>query len=371
MNTLINAHPSASTLRRLCMALLLALSVWAILITPESDFVQDYAAAKGWMLGLDPNGPTDDLLAACCSDAPPNQIPQTAHPPLATLLALPFALLPWTAARWAWMLVSWLLITLTWEWLQLPPLACLLSIPFWVIGISLGALEPLLLLLVATTLQDLERAPLRAGAALGLAMALKVYPGMLVLGLLLGRRWRPLLAAGTAALLATAGAEIILGPGVTRDWLAFSQVNATLHVGSVRNVSLVRIAHTLLPALSANMTGVLLALLLTIPLVPLLRCEPIRAMLPVMLLSSPICWELYFVFLSLVPLGRAERALLALSGLVGLAVWMRLISGVGMALPGYGPLFVAAMLAWYRWARAGLAAARPAAGSPDAGNTLQ
>ena len=90
-----------------------------------------------------------------------------------------------------------------------------------------------------------------------------------------------------------------------------------------------------------------------------------------MLLASPIIWVHYFAFLSLMPLGRAERALLALSGLVALAVWMRLISGVGMALASYGPLLVAAMLVWYHQARAGLAAARLAASAPDTGGALQ
>lgn len=351
--------------RWLVAALLLALSAYALTITPQSDFTQNYLAARGWLIGLDPNGPSAELQAACCPDTPLSDgIPQTAHPPITTVLVLPLALLSWAEARWALLLISWALVVLTWFRLCVPPLLCLLTTAFWVVGFSLGALEPLLFLLIGLALPLVGRAPLRAGAALGLAVAIKTYPGVLVIALLLAGRWRAVFAAGAAAAAATIVGELILGPGVTRDWLVYAQVNALAQADVAWNISLVKLVHAALPLLSPGVIALALTGLLALPLVPALRRgDPLRPMVPVMLLASPITWVNYLAHLGLVRVSALERALLGVGGGLLLLIWLRVIPGDNLAPLCYGPLLAAVALLWYREART--ASAAPTRGEPD------
>src|SRR5690349_4339313 len=98
---------------RLIIAIpLLLCALYIVLQIQRSDFSQDYAAARAWWLGLNPSDRTVDLLRACCPEVRSTfpSIIQTAHPPLATTIMLPFALLPWASARILWLLMSWGLI---------------------------------------------------------------------------------------------------------------------------------------------------------------------------------------------------------------------------------------------------------------------
>lgn len=343
--------------RSLCAALLLVVAAYAITITPEADFSQNYIAARGWLVGLDPNGQMAELQPVCCPDTPLSSgIPQTAHPPITSVLVLPLALLPWVAARWALLLVSWALISATWFRLRVPPAVCLLTSPFWVVGLSLGALEPLLFLLVGAAISFSARAPGRAGASLGAAVAIKTYPGVLVFALLLAGRWRAVVAAGAAAVAITLVAELLLGPGVTRDWLAYAQVNAVAQADVAWNISLVKLVHGALPALSPGLAALGLMALLAAPMLPALRSgDPLRPMIPVMLLASPITWVNYLAFLALVELPRVERALLGFGGALLMLVWLRFIPGDSLAPLCYGPLLAAVALLWYRQAAAAVA----------------
>src|SRR5947209_7902625 len=97
---------------------------------PIPDFAQDYGAAWAALHDKNPNTPTAELLTACCPSLQPHDVVmQTAHPPAATLVALPFALLPWQIARWLWFLLALAAIATSWRVLSLPPWVCIATLP--------------------------------------------------------------------------------------------------------------------------------------------------------------------------------------------------------------------------------------------------
>jgi Glycosyltransferase family 87 len=146
------------------------------------------------------------------------------YPPTFIPLALPFGLLTWDVAVWAWtglMLVAFALALVampvssrTRWWVFL---AAGLSWPF-VHNIKLGQVGPLLLLLFALAWRYRDR-PVVFGFVSGLGAAIKVQPGLLLAWALLRRRWAAA-AAGTATLLALALlALLVTGPGAWSDFL--------------------------------------------------------------------------------------------------------------------------------------------------------
>lgn len=82
-----------------------------------------------------------------------------------------------------------------------------------------------------------------AGIMAGLACTLKLYPGLLVVFLLLARRWRAVLGAGLAYLAFAAEAVRRLGPSCFRHFFEQTGSYATLWVANVRNASIDGIVH--------------------------------------------------------------------------------------------------------------------------------
>lgn len=350
---------STSLLNGFIAVLLVILAAWTVFVTPESDFIQNYVAARAWMLGLDPNGSTLELRSICCLDSPipHTSIPQTAHPPFATLFVMPWALLPWEPARWLWMLFGCIMMIWAWYRLATPPLARILTLSFVLVALSLGAFEPLLFACIAYMLWQIDRVPTRAGAALGLAIAIKTYPVVLLLGLFFTKRWRAGAVAVATAGLLTILAEVILGFGVTRDWLAYVPINSLAQADQAWNVSTVRIARAIFPNLSPTIAFLALLLFFGASMLPALRHnKDLRQLVPIMLLVSPISWAHYSLFLGIVKLPRYIMLLLAVSGLVLYLVWVRIIPGTNLAPIVYGSLLMISMLLWYHEARTGLRA---------------
>ncbi len=373
-------------LRLLIAVLMLAA---ALLLMPQflADYAQDYAAARAWWRGLDPNGRTAALLAECCPEiAPSYGGMQTAHPPLATLLALPFAALPWPAARIAWLLLAWAAILAAWQLLRADPLACAATAPLWVIALGLGTHEPLLFLLLALALwldtrsadlttetrrhgeQELHEAskifvPLYlrgehsnrylAAVLVGLAAALKVYPIVLIAGLLIaGRRAQAAIALATGA-AALALCELVLGFGVMLGWLRFQPVNTQFYVDSIDNGSLVRLVRAVLPSAPASLAAAAILVLLALPLLPRIRGgDWLRPLVPVMLLGSPLSWRHYMGMLAVDRLGRIELVALALAGVVALLIGMGVLPADNMAPVVQGPLLLVLVWRWYQASRA-------------------
>jgi len=348
---------------RIALSLLTLIAALLLLPAFQPDYAQDYAAASGWWRGRDTNERTADLLADCCADiAPLYGGMQTAHPPFATLLALPLAWLSWPVARLAWLLLSWAAIALAWQIARVSPAVCAATASFWVLALGLGTHEPLLFLLLALALR-LERArPRLAAALIGLCAAIKVYPVLLIAGLLIaGRRAMALVALATGA-LALAVCELVLGLGVTRGWLRFLPINTQFYVDEIGNDSLVRLVRAVIPGASIALVALCVLALLLLPLVPrICRGDWLKPLVPVMLLASPLSWRHYIGLTALDRLTRFDQICLGLAGVVALLIGMKLLPTENMAPIVQGPLLLVLLLLWYRHARAlPASAAKPA-----------
>ncbi len=338
------------------LAIATATLIAAVLLLPQfqSDYAQDYAAASGWLRGRDTNDRTADLLAECCADiAPLYGGMQTAHPPFATLLAMPLAWLPWPTARLLWLLLSWGAVVAAWQLLEAGPWVCAATASFWVLALGLGTHEPLLFLLLALALRFEASRPRFVGALVGLCAAIKIYPALLIAGLwAAGRRTAALVALGAAA-VAVVMSEAVLGLGVTRGWLSFVPINTQHYVDDVGNGSLVRLIRAVLPGASPSLATLAVLALLLLPLLPALRRgEWLRPLIPVMLLASPLSWRHYMGLVALNRLAAVELVCLGLSGAVSLLIGMRLLPPDNMAPVVQGPLLLVLMLLWYKQASA-------------------
>lgn len=338
---------------RIAVSIAMLAAAVALLPQFQSDYAQDYAAASGWWRGRDTNERTADLLQECCSDiAPLYGGMQTAHPPFATLLALPLAWLGWPTARIAWLALSWGAIVAAWQLLRATPMLCLATACFWILALGLGTHEPLLFLLLALALHAAPRRPRLAGVLVGLCAAIKVYPVLLIAGLLIaGRRAAALIALATGA-AALALCELVLGFGVTRGWLRFVPVNTQFYVDEIGNGSLVRLVRAVVPGAAPALVTLAVLALLLLPLIPRLRRgDWLRPLVPVMLLASPLSWRHYMGLAALNELGLVEQICLLVSGVVSLLIGMQLLPSDNMAPIVQTPLLLVLLLTWYRQTR--------------------
>ena len=185
---------------------------------------------------------------------------------------------------------------------------------------------PLLLLLVLTLLAYGARRHGLAGAALGAAFLLKLYPGFLLLYLGLRRRWRALVGFGVAVVLLFVATWIVIGPQQNTAYflrivpvLLREQPDLTSE-----NLSLARYLITLGalgPQAAKRVAQALVLALIAVSAIVVLRREPARAsrldhavsfslFVPLMLLAMPNYWVNYQLLLLLpvlVLLGHASR----------------------------------------------------------------
>ncbi|NIP85733.1 MAG: DUF2029 domain-containing protein [Planctomycetales bacterium] len=325
------------------------LAVTQIVDNRTPDFAQDYAAAWAWWHDRPLNAPTRDLLDECWPGHGYDQLQpvRQPHPPPATLLALPLARWPFFAARLVWFTTSVIAITAGWQLVRASVLTCLATVPIWCIALVLGTHEPLLFLLLALAVVLVPRAPRWAGVMLGFSIGLKVYPAVLLIGLVLTRRWATLLMAGGTALLALLVSEWILGLGTTWAWLSYTQENTAHYLTSSQNGSLVRFVYTLV-AWPPVVIAILLTGVLVWPLRSKLRpADPLRPFLPVALLVSPISWRHYMGLTGLLSLGRWEQLGLFLGGSVALLTSMKRIGPAPELLVQF-PLVAVLLLLWAR-----------------------
>jgi hypothetical protein len=338
------------------VALLLLLLTLPSLQDPYRDFVPDfaadYAAAWAWWHGLDPATPTKTILAKAAPALPARTNYQTIHPPFATLLLLPFGLFSWHVALTLWVLFCWLIVSVSWVALRLPWYSCLCLLVFWKMAIY-GNLEPVVFGLLAATLVFLPRRHVLAGGFLGFAIAFKVYPLILLPGLLIARRYRTILATIGSVALAMLLAEIVVGRGSTAAWIAFLPQNTLNWVDRPYNISLVRLMRDVFPSLSPMLSGLLIASVLFLPLIPALTAgsNGLRKMVPIMLLANPLVWIHYAALAVLSPMKRIEHICFAFSSILHLCYWNGLITGEYLAVALFVPVQVALLVAWFRIAK--------------------
>jgi hypothetical protein len=192
------------------------------------DYFQEWASARNYREGLPlytPHSVTiPRYLGPGISTDEGLMIEVNAHPPTSVLLALPFSLLGYPDSVLAWNLASlamlgaslyllWrgLKIPFTWWWLFPLTTSLILCTPLF-LQFSLGQLTLLiLLLLTGTWTADRSARPLLAGALLGTATAIKLFPGFMFLYFLTRKEWKVLIAGALAIIVLTGMTASLFG----------------------------------------------------------------------------------------------------------------------------------------------------------------
>lgn len=156
------------------------------------------------------------------------------YPPFAAVLLLPFAALPLGATVAIFTVGTAIAIAVTTWWL-VKPVADRRGVPRWYLAglaipivflieptretITFGQINMLLIVLIlADLLLAVPRDSRWAGVGIGLATALKLFPGIFIVYLLLRRRWRAAGVASAAAAGATLFAAAIAPSDSWRFW---------------------------------------------------------------------------------------------------------------------------------------------------------
>lgn len=204
-----------------------------------------FFAIRGWHEALRPQGSDftiyRDAARAVVDGGSPAGVEGYIYPPLLAVLMVPLALLPLGLSAAVWQALSLALLLLAARScarfvvggrppprLLWAPLACVLRLADS--GFANGQADFVTLFLIVAALADVRRGREgRAGAWVGLAAAIKVLPGALLVWFLVRRRWRALVGGG--GMLAAAGLglpAIALGPARFADELGIWMRNQPL-----------------------------------------------------------------------------------------------------------------------------------------------
>lgn len=201
----------------------------------QRDFDAYYSAARMLNAQLSPYGAIPDSIMG--DGSPPAPHREYVYPPLLAGMLRPVAALPYRAASLAWLCGNFALLIVLWRllcrlsvtarryrWWTLTVLATLPAVYIsWFEGQVSLLIGTLMLWCVAETTaaasNSAVRSELLAGAVLGLAGAIKVYPVLLIPVYVWHRRWRVVASAIAAGVLATAfGAVVGGGFRPTEEW---------------------------------------------------------------------------------------------------------------------------------------------------------
>lgn len=249
------------------------------------------------------------------------------YPPAFLPFILPFGLLEADTATWLWLGlllaafligVSVLPVSRTIRWVII--LLAGLSWPF-AYGMKLGQVAPLLFLLFAIGWRWLDD-PARSGASVAIGTAIKGQPGILLVWMVLTRRWRALVVAIVVLAGLSVIATLLSGPSAWVDFLTLlRQVNDP--IGTVGNMTPGATLYRL--GVPADMAGwVQLGSTLTVLVliaVAALRTTAEASFLVTVIASqllSPILWDHYGVLL-LLPVAYLLSAGIAWAVLIPLA----------------------------------------------------
>jgi hypothetical protein len=305
-----------------------------------TDFFQEWCSARLYFDGRPVYTPQAEGLRRYLGRTPDpdkafNEV--NAHPPTSVLLALPLGRLDYPDACLAWNLLSLatlpasLLLVVRGLRLSFSPRALL---PFCTLLLLCYPLRKqvdfvqlnllLLLLLVGAWAAQRSGRLTWAGALLGSAAAIKLFPAFLFVFFLLRRQWRALIAGVLAGLLWTALTAAVLGPGSYRDYVRDVLPHLAQYRAAWPNASLAGFweklfagGHTLghtVPLwynpLAARIAAAVCCLVVTAVVAAVLwrartrpDCDRAFALAVTgMLLVSPITWDHYFLLL-LLPAG--------------------------------------------------------------------
>ncbi|MCC7103633.1 MAG: DUF2029 domain-containing protein [Chloroflexi bacterium] len=217
------------------------------------DLFQDYISARQLLARAPLYPPLAPFRAAYFSGSfgPMDYITVNAHPPLSILFTLPVALLPYSAASWTWEITGLLayaaMCWLIFKGLALWPsdarprlltLVGLLAFPAVVNSAVYVTLSPYVSLLLVGV-WSCYRSGRRDAAAvlLGLAIALKIYPALMLGVFLLMRAWRTTVLSALAAAAIFLVTLPVLGIDAYRDYLGVG-AQVSWWIGTEGNLSL-------------------------------------------------------------------------------------------------------------------------------------
>lgn len=321
-------------------------SVWLTALQPGTyyqrhflpDFFQEWASARNYYVGLPIYAPHEVTLPLYLGEhkAPddPLFINVNAHPPSSVLLALPFGKLDYAVAFLLWNELSLIIFGVS-IWLVLRELKINVSLRTFLLILVLLALchplwshvhqgqlsIPVAILVTLCWLLDRSDRPWLAGVALGVAIAVKLFPGFLILPFALRRRWAAVISGLSCFVLVTVLTVAILG--VDTYWNYVCDVLPTIgrYSGACHNLSLCGVWNKLLvpephwmPVIFASNTrhpfaafcgnAVTVGIVVLLVSLLVLRAKDdidlaFGASIVAMLLVSPITWDHYLILLVL------------------------------------------------------------------------
>jgi hypothetical protein len=292
-----------------------------------NDLLPDYVSARALIEGQDPYAPTFELIlehAPVEGDTYPlTRSQRNPHTPLHIAAMVPFALLGYTAARFASVLVEAAAIALAmfivFRALGMHRRAALalgigvLALPLVAVDIRYGQVNGVLLLLIVGAWRALARRPGVSSGLVGIAAAFRVFPALLLVPLARAHGRRAVGRALGIGALATLGAGLVMGPSSVLGFISdATSGNLGVWAHTPWNISgsalLVRALAPVHPlyqderAVTLVVKAVVLAsigvLLWLAARTPALRTQsPFWAAMPLVILASPIAWEHYMVLL--------------------------------------------------------------------------
>jgi hypothetical protein len=337
------------------------------------DFFQEWASARNRFEGLPVYADQNETVELYLGYRAPHMLRYNGHPPTSVLLVVPLAGLAYSDAFLAWALVSLAALGLSvvlivrqlplglTAWSVLPLLALLLLCNPFRQHLNQGQLNlVILLLLTAAWAAERSGRPVTAGALVGTATAVKLFPGFVFLYFVARRQGRALVAGAATVLVLTGLTVLVLGPDAYRDYITVALPNLEQYRVWWPNLSLAGFWHKLFnsagskvvplwqnPALAwtATLLSALAVTGLTAWAAWRSRSRPecdlaFALVVEAMLLVSPITWDHYFTILflplfvvwhALTALGRPRLPfwiLLAALWLSPLVYWQRAIPGV-------------------------------------------
>ncbi len=296
------------------------------------DFFQDWASARNLLHGL-PIYTSHDVSVQTHFGVQATQVNHSfnVHPPTSVLVAVPFALLSYPDATLVWNVLSLLFFGATiWRiaralgiplrgWSVFPFVALVLVSGPTRQQVMQGQFNFLLLfMLTELWLADRSERQVLAGALLGAATALKLFPGLLFLYFAVRCRWKVVAAGLTTCALLTLLTALALGPDTFSDY--YSRALPSITQYPWRNISiwgfwakLFRPTHSLFhveglwqsPG-TARLASVVCCVLIVAVATWVARLSRSRVQQDyafaitsvAMLLVCPVCWEHYLVLLT-------------------------------------------------------------------------
>jgi hypothetical protein len=324
----------------------------AVLVSDEvyaKDFIQEYLLIKAIIHGHNPYLPINQLSQAYLGDLPPTAFPfdhPTPHPASIGIVLLPLGGLDYASAAAVWFGVevaalagTVLLLTRTdgvglswWKWLLI--VIGLIGWPPVRRELLLGQPMPLIAFLIAAARAALfSSRPALAGASIGVALLLKPITWLMLLALLLRRRFDVL--GGAAIALLTGALVSMAAVGSTTIFVYATEVLPSVsaqYLPTGVNISIPALvwrvfrgtdsyargefftpASITAPASLAMIVSVLLQLAIVLVLVYMVRVasstdQALSIAVCLSIMINPIAWGTYIV-LAIIPLWQVVRSL--------------------------------------------------------------